>query len=330
MEGAAMSVMTMVQALNNAMDVKLEDDPNVIIYGEDVGIEGGVFRVTEKLGEKYGDHRVFDSPLAESGIIGSAVGMAAAGLRPVVEMQFSGFFYPGFNQTISHLSRMRNRTRGRIPMPVTVRMPYGGGVNALEHHSESMEAIFAHIPGLHMVIPSTPYDAKGLLIASIESNDPVIFFEPKRVYRSVKQEVPTEIYRIPLGKAKVLEPGKDLTLVSYGAMLHQSIKAVQAAQKRGWSVELIDLRTIKPLDRETIARSVRKTGRFLAAHEASEGFGVGAELISVVTEEAFSQLIAPPTRIGGFDTIIPYPRGEHNFMVDDSRILYEIERLMEY
>ena len=214
-----MKVMNMVDAINNALDIKLGDEPDVVVYGEDVGVEGGVFRVTRELQKKYGEARVFDSPLAESAIVGTAVGMCAAGLRPVVEIQFSGFVFPGFNQIVSHVSRIRNRSRGKYGAAMVIRMPYGGNIKALEHHSESPEALFAHLPGLKVVIPSTPYDAKGLLITAIESDDPVIFLEPKRIYRAIKQEVPEEAYAIPMGKAKVLSEGSDITVVAYGAMI---------------------------------------------------------------------------------------------------------------
>jgi pyruvate dehydrogenase E1 component beta subunit len=262
-----MSVINMVQAVNQALDIMLAQDSRVLVFGEDVGREGGVFRVTEGLQQKHGRERVFDTPLAESGIVGTAVGMCAVGLRPVVEMQFSGFLYPAFNQIISHVARLRNRTRGHLTAPMVIRMPYGGGVKALENHSESMEALYGHIQGLKVVIPSTPYDAKGLLISAIQCDDPVIFMEPKRVYRAVKQEVPEEKFSIPIGKASVLTRGTDVTVVAYGAMIRECQKAMVMAREAGISVELIDLRTIYPMDRETIAESVRKTGRFLSVAE---------------------------------------------------------------
>ncbi len=325
-----MKVMNMVQAINNALDIKLNDDPNVVTYGEDVGLEGGVFRVTEGLQKKYGEKRVFDTPLAESAIVGTAVGMGVAGLRPVVEIQFSGFVYPGFNQIVSHVARMRNRSRGKYGAPIVIRMPYGGSIKALEHHSESMEAIFGHIPGLKVVIPSTPYDAKGLMISAIETDDPVIFMEPKRIYRAIKQEMPEDKYTIPLGKAKVLEQGTDITVVTFGAMVRETQRALQLAKKAGISVELIDLRTIYPIDRDTIRDSVRKTGRFLAVTEGHTSFGAGAELVAVVNEEAFLNLEAPPTRLSGLDVIPPLPRGEEFFYHRPERIFYEIKKLIDY
>ena len=325
-----MKVMNIVQAVNDALDLKLADDKNIVMYGEDVGVEGGVFRVTSGLQEKHGVERVFDSPLAESGIVGTAVGMCAAGLRPVVEMQFSGFVYPAMNQIITHVSRMRNRTRGKYKMPMVIRMPYGGNIKALELHSESMEAIFGHIPGLKVVIPSTPYDAKGLLISSIEDNDPVIYMEPKKIYRAIKQEVPEENYSIEIGKARILEEGTDLTLVSYGAMVREVQRAMVMAKKDNISVELIDLRTIYPVDKETITNSIKKTGKLLIVNEGPTSYGVGAELIAIANEEAFLHLEAPPSRLGGFDTIPPLPKGEHFYFHSPNRIFYEIQKLINY
>jgi pyruvate dehydrogenase E1 component beta subunit len=325
-----MKVMTIVDALNSAMDVKLAEDPNVVIYGEDVGLEGGVFRVTTGLQKKYGEERVFDTPLAESAIVGTAVGMAAAGLRPIVEIQFDGFIYPAFNQIIAHVARMRARSRGRYFLPMVIRAPYGGGIKAIEMHSESMEALFAHIPGLKVVIPSTPYDAKGLLISSIEIDDPVVFFEPKRSYRSIKQEVPVGKYSIPLEKAKVVEEGSDITVVTYGAMARDVQKALVFTKQEGISVELIDLRTIYPMDKETIAKSVKKTGRFIAVTEEPETAGIATELVTIVTEEAFLSLEAPPVRLAGFDTIPPLAQGEHFYMHSPERIFYEIKKVMDY
>lgn len=325
-----MKVMTLVQAINNALDIKLAENKNILIYGEDSGVEGGVFRVTEGLQEKYGEARVFDSPLAESAIVGTAVGMAAAGLRPVVELQFCGFVYPAFNQIISHVSRFHNRSRGKYKMPIVIRYPYGGGINALEHHSESMEAIYAHIPGLKVVIPSTPYDAKGLLISAIESDDPIMFMEPKRIYRAIKQEVPEEKYSIPIGKAKVVTAGEDVTVVAYGAMVREVQKAMILAKNAGISVELIDLRTIYPLDKETLGKSIRKTGRLIVVTEEPSSFGTSAEIISVATEEAFMHLEAPPRRVAGFDTIVPLPKGEPYYIISPERIFYEIEKTVKF
>ena len=311
MEGEQkMSVMTIVQAINNALDIKLGDDTNVVVYGEDAGVEGGVFRVTEGLQKKYGVDRVFDSPLAESAIVGTALGMALSGLKPVVELQFDGFTYPAFNQIISHVARMNNRSRGAYKAPLVIRFPYGGGINALEHHSESPEALYAHIPGLKVVIPSSPHDAKGLMIAAIESEDPIVFMEPKRIYRAIKQEVSDDKFTIPIGKAKVLNEGTDVTVVAFGAMIRECQKAMIMAKEAGISVELIDLRTIYPIDKETIVASVKKTGNIVIVAEAPRAFSVGAELIAIANEDAYLYLEAPPKRVMGYDTIVPHAQGE--------------------
>ena len=325
-----MKVMNMVQSINQALDIKLNDDPSVVMYGEDVGVEGGVFRVTSDLQKKYGESRVFDSPLAESSIVGAALGMSIAGLRPVVEIQFSGFVFPAFNQIAAHVSRMRNRSRGQHTAKLVIRMPYGGNIRALEHHSESMEALFGHIPGLKVVIPSTPYDAKGLLIASVESDDPIVYMEPKQIYRAIKQEVPEEKFLIPIGKAKILTEGENITVISYGAMIREVQRAMVLAKNSGISVELIDLRTIYPIDRELIGLSIKKTGRVLIVNEAPTSFGVGAELIALANEEAFLSLEAPPTRLSGFDTVPPLPKGEHFYFHSPERIFYEIKKIVNY
>lgn len=325
-----MSVMTLVQAINNAIDIKLAEDNTVVTFGEDTGLEGGVFRVTEGLQKKYGVERVFDSPLAESGIVGTGVGMAIAGLRPIVELQFDGFTYPAFNQFVSHVSRIHNRTRGKYKVPMVIRFPYGGGINALEHHSESPEAFFAHIPGLKVVIPSTPHDAKGLMISAIETDDPVVFMEPKRIYRAIKQEVADDKFTIPIGKAKVLAEGTDITLVAFGAMIRECQKAMIMAKEIGISVELIDLRTIYPIDKETIINSIKKTGRIVVVAEAPSSFSVGSELMAIANEEAFLHLEAPPKRVMGFDTVVPFAKGEHFFMQSPEKIFYEIERTVKF
>ncbi|MCG8572234.1 MAG: alpha-ketoacid dehydrogenase subunit beta [Spirochaetes bacterium] len=325
-----MAVMNMVNAIHSALDKKLAADPNVIVFGEDAGKEGGVFRVTSGLQKKYGAKRVFDTPLAESVLVGAGLGMAIGGLRPVIEIQFSGFMYPAFNQLISHVARIRHRSRGIRSAPLVIRMPYGGMVKALEMHSESMEALYAHIPGLKIVIPSTPYDAKGLLINAIEDNDPVIFMEPKRNYRAIKQEVPEQTYRIPLSKARVVQEGQDITVISYGAMIKIAQQAMILAKKEGYSVELIDLRTIYPLDDETITQSVKKTGRVLVIHEGPKSFGVAAEVISRINEKAFLSLEAPPSRLTGFDTVVPLPQAEHLYYPDSLRIFHKIKSLIKY
>jgi pyruvate dehydrogenase E1 component beta subunit len=325
-----MAEITLLNAINKTLDQQMEKDENVIVYGEDAGYEGGVFRVTAGLQKKYGEERVFDAPIAEGAIIGSAIGMAANGLRPVPEIQFSGFMFPGYNQIVTHMARMRNRSRGKYQMPITIRMPYGGGVNALEHHSESLETLFAHIPGLKLVIPSTPYDAKGLLTAAIQDNDPVIFFEPKRIYRAFKQEVPDEEYTVPIGKAKVVQEGSDVTVVAWGAMMKDTLKAAKRLEDEGFSVEVIDLRTIAPMDSDTVIESVKKTGRFVVVHEAVKTLGIGSELISRVNEGAFFHLEAQPTRVTGFDITIPLPKGEHHQTVSEEKIYKKLKEVATF
>ena len=324
------NTLNIVQAVNQALKNELANDKTVVVYGEDVGVEGGVFRATVELQKEFGAERVFDTPLAESAIVGTAVGMAINGLKPVVEMQFSGFIYPAFNQIVTHVARMRNRSRGKYTLPMVIRTPYGGGIRALEHHSESTEALFAQIPGLTVVIPSTPYDAKGLLIAAIRSPNPVIFMEPKRIYRAFKQEIPEEAYEIPLGKAKIVQEGEDLTIVCWGAMVRDVQKGVELLKDKDIKPEIIDLRTIAPMDRETIIESVKKTGRILVVHEAPKTLGLGAEIISIVNEKAFLYLEAPPTRLTGFDTTFPLPLGEKHYIPTPERIAKTIEDVVRY
>lgn len=324
------NTLNIIQAINQGLMVEMKNDSTIVVYGEDVGIEGGVFRATVDLQKEFGKERVFDTPLAESAIVGTAVGMAINGLKPVVEMQFSGFSYPAFNQIITHVARMRNRSRGQHHLPMVIRAPYGGGIRALEHHSESTEALYSQIPGLKVVIPSTPYDAKGLLIAALRDPDPVLFWEPKRIYRAFKQEIPEEAYEIPIGKAKVIKEGKDITVVTWGAMVPDVQKAITMLEKDNISIELIDLRTIAPIDRETIVESVKKTGRFLVVHEAPKTLGVGAELISIINEKAFLSLEAPPTRLTGFDTTFPLPRGEKHYIPNPERIAKTILDVVRY
>jgi len=325
-----MANMTLLKAINHTLDQQMEKDDNVVVYGEDVGYEGGVFRVTAGLQKKYGKDRVFDTPIAEAAIVGGGIGMAMNGLRPVAEIQFSGFMFPAYNQIAVHAARMRNRSRGKYTVPMVIRMPYGGGVRALEHHSESLETLFAHLPGLKLVIPSTPYDAKGLLTAAIQDNDPVIFMEPKRIYRAFKQDVPEEEYSIPLGKAKIVQEGDDITVVAWGAMMREAHKATESLKEDGISVELIDLRTISPMDSDTVVESVKKTGRFVVVHEAVRTLGIGAELISRVNEEAFFHLEAHPTRITSPDITVPLPKGEHHYMLDSKRIAREIKKVATF
>jgi pyruvate dehydrogenase E1 component beta subunit len=325
-----MKVLTLLEAVNDALRTEMNADENVVVFGEDVGLEGGVFRVTAGLQNDFGEERCFDTPIAESGIVGTAIGMAMAGLKPVVEIQFSGFSFPAFNQIVSHASRMRNRTRGALTVPMVIRMPYGGGIRAPEHHSESVEALFGHVPGLKVVIPSTPHDAKGLLIAAIRDPDPVIFLEPARAYRAVRQEVPEDAYTVEIGKARVEAEGDELTIVSYGAQMIEARQARAALANEGRSVELIDLRTIYPFDSRTIVESVRKTGRFLAVHEGPQSFGVASELVATVLAEAFEHLEAPPARLTGPDVIYPMPRGERHYLLSTDNVLAEARRVLDY
>jgi 2-oxoisovalerate dehydrogenase E1 component beta subunit len=313
-----MTVMNMIEAINSAQDVMLERDGNVVLMGEDIGYFGGVFRATAGLQKKYGAGRVFDTPIAEGGIVGTAIGMAAYGLRPVAEIQFADYIYPAFDQIVSEASRMRYRTAGEWVMPITIRAPYGGGIFGGQTHSQSPEALFAHIAGMTTVIPSTPYDAKGLLIAAIECDDPVVFFEPKRIYngpfdgfyerpvtpwaRHPSAEVPEGHYTVPLGKAKVVREGGELTVLAYGTMVHV---ALAAAEAEGVDADIIDLRTIVPVDIEAIENSVKKTGRCMILHEATRTAGFGAELSALVQERCFYHLEAPIRRVTGYDT--PYP-----------------------
>ncbi|HZK00348.1 MAG TPA: alpha-ketoacid dehydrogenase subunit beta [Tissierellaceae bacterium] len=322
--------LNIVQAVNQALMNEMEADETVVVYGEDVGLEGGVFRATVGLQKKFGKERAFDTPLAESAIVGTGIGMAINGLKPVVELQFMGFSYPAFNQIISHASRMRNRTRGGLTVPMVIRSPYGGGIRALEHHSESTEALYAQIPGLKVVIPSTPYDAKGLLIAAIRDPDPVMFLEPKRIYRAFRQDVPEESYVLPIGKAKVVKEGKDVTIVAWGAMVPDVQKAAQLLEKENIDPEIIDLRTISPIDEETIIQSVKKTGRIVIVHEAPKTLGVGAELMALANEKAFLYLEAPPTRITGFDTIFPLPKGEMHYIPSPERIADKVKEVVKF
>ncbi|CAH8768864.1 alpha-ketoacid dehydrogenase subunit beta [Paenibacillus dendritiformis] len=298
--------LTILQAIHEALDQKLADDRRVMLTGEDIGVNGGVFRATEGLFDKYGRERVVDTPLAEAGLIGSAIGLALNGFVPVVEIQFLAFIYPGFEQLITHAARMRYRTRGQYNVPLVIRTPYGAGIRGPELHSESVEAFFVHTPGLKVVVPSNPYDAKGLLISAIEDPDPVVFLEPARIYRAFKAEVPEEMYRIPLGKANIVREGTDVTLISWGAMMRVALEAArQLEQEKGWSCEVIDLRSLYPLDRDAIAASVKKTGRALIVHEAQKTAGVGAEIVSLINDEALMYLRAPIQRITGFDVPVP-------------------------
>jgi pyruvate dehydrogenase E1 component beta subunit len=325
-----MATMNMVQAINSALALEMERDPTVVLMGEDVGLDGGVFRVTDGLQKRFGPERVMDTPLAEAGIVGSAIGMAMNGLRPVAEMQFMGFSYLALNQLISHASRMRNRTRGNLTVPMVLRMPYGAGVKALEHHSESTEALFVQIPGLKVVVPSTPLEAKGLLTAAIRDPDPVIFLEPTRSYRMLKEEVPDGEYVLPIGKARMVQEGKDVTVIGWGAMMVQIQKAVDEAAKKGISCEVIDMRTLSPMDSATVVESVKRTGRAIVVQEAPKTCGVGAEIAARIGEKALLSLLAPVVRVAGPDIIVPLPKGEDYYYVSPERILTEIERTVSF
>jgi pyruvate dehydrogenase E1 component beta subunit len=310
----------MAQAITDALDLALAKDHTVLVIGEDVGRTGGVFRVTDGLMPKYGEDRVIDTPVAESAIIGVSLGMAVAGMRPVAELQFMGFSYPAFDQIINHVARIRNRSRHRFSAPMVIRIPFGGGIGAAEHHSESMEAIYAHTPGLKVVVPSTPYDAKGLLLAAIEDPDPVIFCEPIRLYRAVKEEIPDDWYTVPIGEARVERSGTDVTLVSWGAMTKETRGAADVLAAEGIEAEVIDLRSLVPLDRKTLVASVAKTGRVVVVHEAPRTAGFGAEVAAVVAEECLYDLTAPVQRVTGWDTVFPLKRGEHLYLPTVERV----------
>lgn len=320
---------TLVEAVTQALAYELAKDENVIVFGEDVGKNGGVFRATVGLQDRFGEHRVFDSPLAESMIAGLAVGMSVQGLKPVAEFQFMGFIYPAMNQIISHAARMRNRTRGRLSCPIVFRAPFGGGIRAPEHHSESTEALFAHIPGLQVVIPSSPKRAYGLLLAAIRSPDPVVFLEPKRIYRLVKQPVEDNGTALPLGKCFTLQEGEDVTLVSWGASMHETLQAAKQLAEEGISCEVIDVATIKPLDIETIITSVEKTGRCVIVHEGAKTCGVGAEIAAQLMENLLSDLLAPVQRVTGYDTVMPYFQLEKHYIPSVSRIKNSVMSIME-
>jgi len=322
-----MANLNLVQAINLALIQEMESDDRVVILGEDVGLNGGVFRVTEGLHKRFGPDRVIDTPLAESGIIGSAVGLAMAGLRPVPEIQFEGFLAPAYDQICTHAARMRARTRGAFTVPLTLRVPVGGGIHAPELHSDSPEAIYAHQPGLKVVMPASPYDAKGLLISAIRDPDPVIFFEPKRIYRAFREEVPEDEYTVPIGQARVVTEGDEITVVSWGAAVIQCMNAIDKSNR---SIELIDLRTIDPMDTDTIVNSVRKTGRCVIVHEAPRTCGLGAEIASRIMEHAFLYLEAPIQRVTGFDTIMPYYKLELDYLPEEPRIAKAIEEVAAY
>jgi pyruvate dehydrogenase E1 component beta subunit len=325
-----MAKLTMVEAINLALRQEMERDPSVVILGEDVGKNGGVFRVTQGLFDTFGENRVVDTPLSESAIAGVAIGMAVYGLRPVAEIQFEGFVYASMEQLANHAGRIRTRSRGRYHCPIVVRLPYGGGIRAPEHHSDSNEAHFVHMPGIKVVVPSTPYEAKGLLIAAIRDPDPVIFMEPKKVYRSLREEVPEQEYVIPLGQSRIVAEGTDITLVTWGAMLQPSLQATALMEKRGIKAEVIDLRTLSPLDIQTVIESVEKTHKAVVVHEAPASCGVGAEIIARINEKALVHLEAPVGRVTGFDTVMPLPKLEKYYLPNAERVAEAVDRILNF
>jgi pyruvate dehydrogenase E1 component beta subunit len=324
-----MPTYNIIQAVNDALRLEMRRDNRVVILGEDVGKFGGVFRATNGLFDEFGPDRVIDTPLAEAGIIGAAIGMALYGLRPVPEIQFADFIYPAYDQIVNELAKFRYRSGGQYPAPVVIRTPYGGGIRGGHYHSQSPEAYFVHTPGLKVVIPSTPYDAKGLLLSAIRGEDPVIFMEPKRVYRAAKGEVPDEDYTIPLGKANVLREGSQVTVIAYGAMVHTVNEAVDKMVADGYDPEVIDLRTLLPLDIDTVIESVKKTGRVVVVHEAPRTCGYGGELAALIQERAFLHLEAPVARVTGYDTPFPYTL-EHTYLPDPARVLRAIEHVLQF
>lgn len=323
--------LTLVQAVTDGLRTMLTDHDNVVLLGQDIGKNGGVFRATEGLYQEFGEDRVIDTPLAESGMIGTSIGLAINGFRPVVEMQFFGFIYPGFNQLMTHATRIRARTLSRWNVPMVIRAPYGAGVRAPEIHSDSMEALFTHMPGLKVVVPSNPYDAKGLLIAAIEDPDPVLFLEPMKVYRAGRAEVPEEKYSVEIGKAAQLKEGSDVTVLAWGAMIPLVIKAAEQAEKDlGITCDVLDLRTLYPLDKETISRSVQKTGRTVIVHEAHATGGVSGDITSLINDTSFLYLRAPIERVTGFDTPVPVFSLEEDFLPNPEKIKTAIERSVNF
>ena len=325
-----MAKLNMVEAINLALREEMERDGRVIVLGEDVGKEGGVFRVTDGLQEKFGPDRVIDTPLAETAIVATAFGMALYGLRPIAEIQFDGFLYPCLDQITNHIGRIRNRSRGRFTCPLVIRVPYGGGIHAPEHHSESPEAILAHTPGIKVVIPSTPYEAKGLLLSSIRDPDPVIFLEPKRIYRAIREEVPEGEYTIPLSKARLVQEGRDVTVIAWGAMVREALNAAEQMKADKVDVEIIDLRTISPMDVEAVVNSIRKTGRGVIVHEAPKTCGLGAEIIALINEKALLSLQAPIERVTGFDIPVPLLKSEHYYLPNPKRIVMAVKKVMSF
>ncbi|MGG0411350.1 alpha-ketoacid dehydrogenase subunit beta [Peribacillus simplex] len=325
-----MAQLTMIQAITEALRTELKNDENVLVFGEDVGLNGGVFRATENLQKEFGEDRVFDTPLAESGIGGLAVGLSLQGFRPVPEIQFFGFVYEVMDSVSGQLARMRYRSGGRYSAPVTIRSPFGGGVHTPEMHADSLEGLMAQQPGLKVVIPSTPYDAKGLLISAIRDNDPVIFLEHMKLYRSFRQEVPEEEYTIPLGKADVKREGTDLSIITYGAMVQESIKAAEELAKEGHSVEVVDLRTVSPLDIDTIIASVEKTGRAIVVQEAQKQAGIAANVVAEINERAILSLDAPVLRVAAADTVFPFSQAETVWLPNYKDIIETATKVLKF
>jgi 2-oxoisovalerate dehydrogenase E1 component beta subunit len=324
-----MAEMNLIQAVNDALRVEMRRDPRVVVLGEDVGRFGGVFRATVGLQEEFGPDRCIDTPLAESGIVGAAIGMALYGMRPVAEIQFGDYIYPAYDQIVNELAKIRYRSGGEYVAPVVIRTPIGGGIKGGHYHSQSPEALFTHVPGLKVVCPSNPYDAKGLLASAIRGEDPVIFMEPKRYYRAARGEVPEGEYTIPLGEAKIARPGSQVTVLAWSAMVHTALEAAAKGAERGYDLEVIDLRTLIPFDQEAILASVRKTGRVVIVHEAPRTSGFGAELAATIAEKAILHLEAPILRVTGFDTPFPYTL-EHEYLPDADRILDAVERVVSF
>lgn len=324
-----MAILNMIQALNQALHEEFAKDGRLIIFGEDAGAFGGVFRVTSGLQQKYGESRCFDTPLAEGGIIGFGIGAAQKGLKPICEIQFADYIFPAYDQIVNELAKMRYRTGNEYPVPLVIRTPYGGGIHGGHYHSQSPEALFLHVPGLLVVVPSGPYEAKGLLKSAIRANDPVLFLEPKRIYRALKEEVPDEDYSIPFGKAQIAKQGKDATLIGWGAQHHQNMEAAEQLEKEGIKVEVINLRTLNPLDIETVCLSVQKTGRCIVAHEAPKSQGFGAEISARIMEKCFLNLEAPVKRCCGLDT--PFPNSlEHEYLPDSYRVVDAVKETVAY
>jgi 2-oxoisovalerate dehydrogenase E1 component beta subunit len=330
MQRSVVAELNLIEAVNRAFVYEMGADKNVVLLGEDVGVNGGVFRATDGLIDTFGSDRVIDTPLAESVIVGMGIGMAAQGLKPIVELQFMGFIYPAVDQIINHAARMRNRTRGRITCPMVIRAPFGGGIHAPEHHSESTEAMFAHMPGIRVVIPSSPARAYGLLLAAIRDLDPVVFLEPKRVYRLGKQEVENNGEALPLDSCFTLREGIDVTLVSWGASIKETLEAASELAQLGIDAEVIDVATISPLDIDTILDSVTRTGRCVIIHEAARSFGVGAEIAAQLASEGITSLLAPVKRVTGFDTVMPLYHHEEDYLPDVNRIVEAVKQSMEY